>query len=508
LFFIFIFIDVILTSFSSLQFLMAVKNFEIRASSENGVKDADLNPLHQLLSDVTTLLAASSLDTALQGLLQDIQMQVSRGKNLIKHQLLLDGLSEDTPLNDVKAIIRKAADLGLKNYKGYISGSALLEHMNDLAMKNHTVVLEEEDFEGMTYEEMDRLKEEQHAEARQMHYAFGNFPNIRSPEEFAKGNMLNKRKIMESFLRHQKSSISRSLTALSGNENKLAVVAFKSLLGYIGDKTVTFPASHARDFVMIGLKNHALRAELLLQCVKQTISNPSAYSQQRAFQVLCMCCDHFPPPPDFHMYLLNFLLGHIDAISEGTDPNQGQHMSIYAVARIQIMVQQAAGNNDCALDDVDVETIESYSSRMPCVAKVYTPDNTLLGELLVAPDVDVETLLLLIAQILNVHPKRLPLLGLYTVTTKSSDLAPMILLPDRDFFVGDIYQPPLSQKFGRPLKYIIKRKLLEDSFVTPLASSDDYEDETEDNMSALVNLTFAQISSKMTDDSIRVSVSF
>jgi hypothetical protein len=283
------------------------------------------------------------------------------------------------------------------------------------------------------------------------------------------------------------------------------VVAFKSLLGYIGDKSVTFPASHARDFVMIGLKNQSLRAELLLQCIKQTISNASLYSQSRAFHVLCMCCDHFPPPPDFHMYLLNFLLDLSDGASGDKEPTAGEHMSVYALARIQIMVQQAAGSDDLTLEDVDVETIEAYSTRLPAVARVFTPDDALLGELLVAPDVDVETLLLLITQILNIHPRRIPLLGLYAVTTKSSDLAPMTLLPDRDFFIGDIYQPPLSQKIGRPVKYYIKRKMLEDSFVLPLHSVEGEEDESEENMAALVSLTYNQLSMKMADDSIRVS---
>ena len=481
-----------------------VKNFEIRSSTENGIKAEDLIPLSKLLSEVSGLVSASSDDVVLQTLLQDIKMQIARGENLIKQQSLLDGLSESTPLHEMKSVVRKAADLGLKNYHGFISSSTLLADTQSRAVKNQEDPDEDEDEEEMTYEEMDRLKEEQHAEARQIHYKFCNFPNLRTAEEFAKGNMLNKKKIMDGFLKHQKSPISRALTNLSGAENKQAVVAFKSLLGYSGDKSVTFPASHARDFVIIGLKNPSLRAELLLQCIKQTNSNSSSYSQVRAFHVLCMCCDHFPPPPDFHKYLLNFLLNHVDAAVEGTDPTPGQHMSAYALARIQIMVQQAVGSEDITLNDVDVETIEAYTSRMPSVAKVYTPDDALLGELLVAPDVDVETLLLLIAQILNIHPQRIPLLGLYAVTTKSSELAPMTLLPDRDFFVGDIYQPPLSQKFGRPIKYFIKRKLLEDAFLTPLVTHDEDEEETEDNMSALHNLTYSQISMKMGDDSIRV----
>jgi hypothetical protein len=39
------------------------------------------------------------------------------------------------------------------------------------------------------------MKEELFAEARQATYIFTNYPNLRTPEEFAKGSMLNKRKV-------------------------------------------------------------------------------------------------------------------------------------------------------------------------------------------------------------------------------------------------------------------------------------------------------------------------
>ena len=487
------------------QLKIIVKNFEIRAGTENGIKSEDLQPFTKLLAEVESIASISTQDVFLQKLLQDIRMQITRGENLIRQQSLLDKLSGDTSVQDLKSTLRKAADLGLKSYRGYLAASLILDDVQSRATKIHDSEQLDEFDEEMTYEEMDRLKEEQHAEARQIHYNFKNYPRLRAAEEFAKGNMLNKRKIMDGFLKHQKTPITRSLTALNGAESKQAVVAFKSLLGYIGDKSVTFPASHARDFVMIGIRSPSLRPELFLQCIKQTIDNPSQYSEVRAFHVLCMCCDHFPPPPDFHKYLLNFLLCRTDSASDG-DLSPGEHMSEYALARIQIMVHQAMGV-DSSLSEVDVETIDAYSFRLPSIAKVFTPDETLVGELLVAPDVDVETLLMLVAQILNIHHRRIPLLGLYAVTSKSSELAPMTLLPDRDFYVGDIFQPPLSKKFGRPLKYYIKRKLLEDSFKTPLEHVDG-DEETEDNVNALRSLTYSQISTKMADDSIRVRYYF
>jgi hypothetical protein len=57
---------------------------------------------------------------------------------------------------------------------------------------------------------------------------------------------------------------------------------------------------------------------------------------------------------------------------------------------------------------------------------------------LVAPDVDVEALLMLLCQITGIHMARRTILGLYVVTTKSNALAPMTLLPDKDFYIGNL----------------------------------------------------------------------
>ena len=306
--------------FLSLQFKVLVKNFEIRASTENGIRKEDLEPLKKLQSEITSSVLKSNQDTKFDSLLQDIKMQIARGESIIKHQAVLDNLTAEVGMQELKSSIRKAADLGLKNYRGCIMATAMLEKLSTQAGKEEAPQGDEDEGEEMSYEEMDRMKEELYAEARQLHYTFSNYPWLRSAEEFAKGNMLNKKKIMEYFLKHQKSPIGRSLSAVTPPENKMAIMAFKSLLGYIGDKAVTFPASHARDFVLMGLKNPSLRAELMLQCIKQTISNPSSYSQMRSFHVLCMCCDNFAPPPGFHKYLLNFLLSHAESTPEGQEP--------------------------------------------------------------------------------------------------------------------------------------------------------------------------------------------
>ncbi|CAE7300209.1 unnamed protein product, partial [Symbiodinium microadriaticum] len=310
--------------------------------------------------------------------------------------------------------------------------------------------------------------------------------------------------IMDGFLKHQKGPIGRSLTNLSADDNRIALIAFKSLLGYCGDKAVTFPASQALDFLNIGLSNPNLRNELFLQAIKQTTGNPSSYGQARAFHVICLCCDTFQPQPDFYYYVINFLLSHVDTVLNGVDPNPMQQMAMYALGRIQAM-----HNSDTELvakGSVDVENVEAYSARLPTIAKIYSPDDTLLGELLVAPDVDVEALLMLLCQIMGIHIARRAVLGLYVVSSKSNALAPMTLLPDKDFYIGDVYQAPLLQKYGRPVRFYVKRKLLsEQSLEKYCRFSIDDDPETDEQQQALVDLTFCQMTRRVAEDSIKIS---
>jgi hypothetical protein len=332
---------------------------------------------------------------------------------------------------------------------------------------------------------------------------------------------------MEGFLKHQKSPINRSLTKLDNVASRStpprslsflsdfsptlaseAIISFKSLLGYCGDKAVSFPASQGLDFVMLGIKKAYLRNELYLQAIKQTISAPSSYTQCRAFHLLCLLSDAFTPSSDFYCYVVNYLLSHTDKSSStsvsSVEPLPIQQMASYCLARLQSLKLLPL---DKHLLDIPVETVEAYSARLPTIAPIHTPDGALLGELLVAPDVGIERLMKTLCALLHIHESRSGVLGLYVVTSKSSDLAPMILLPDRDFFLGDISQPPLLQKFGRPIRYYVKRKILQPSCLDKFSwpSSDDEAKETRGEREALVDLTFQQLSSRVRADEIRVT---
>lgn len=288
---------------------------------------------------------------------------------------------------------------------------------------------------------------------------------------------------------------------------RLALVVHKSLLGYCGDKAVTFAASLALDILNIGISNPNLRDEIFLQAIKHCMDNPSLHNQCRAMHIICLSCDTFSPSESFYYYLVNFLLSCCvqDATITGTKSDANEispirEMALYALSRSQTMLNMGV------VEHVDVESVEAYSVRLPTIAHIYAPDEHLLGELLVAPDVDVETLVVLLCQILNIHVKHRPLFGLYAVTTKSNALAPMYLLPDKDFYIGGILQAPLYQKYGRPLRYYMKQKALGAKAISKFIDSalDDNE-ESEDQIEALTNFTFAQLSKRVADDQVRIT---
>ena len=157
------------------------------------------------------------------------------------------------------------------------------------------------------YEDATKKAEERNTKAEQKKYTFSNYPSLRSPDDFAKGVLLQKRKLKEGMLKWQSTLVPRSLTELEPDNSKIAVQIHKSVLGYMGDKSMAFPATLAQDILQKGLEQPQLRDEIYLQIMKQLTSNPTADSIAKGWQVMCMCVSTFPPSMEFELYLLNFM---------------------------------------------------------------------------------------------------------------------------------------------------------------------------------------------------------
>jgi hypothetical protein len=92
-----------------------------------------------------------------------------------------------------------------------------------------------------------------------------NYPSLRSRSDYAKGLLLHKKREQEKMLSWQNTVANKSLTDIDKELAKDAIAIRKSLLGYMGDKQMSFPETLAQNILMKGLDKAKLRDEVYLQ---------------------------------------------------------------------------------------------------------------------------------------------------------------------------------------------------------------------------------------------------
>jgi hypothetical protein len=122
------------------------------------------------------------------------------------------------------------------------------------------------------------------------------------------------------MLKSQSSVLTKSLLSLNRDLSKLAAQINKAILGYCGEKSMSFPGILAQDVLQKGLDEPGIVDEIFLQLCKHLTGNPNPESEARAWQLMCMCVGTFAPSNDFTNYLLNFLL-----LSEDAGGNIGDY---------------------------------------------------------------------------------------------------------------------------------------------------------------------------------------
>lgn len=164
------------------------------------------------------------------------------------------------------------------------------------------------------------------------------FPALKSPSEFAANTGAVAPGLASGMLAHSSTPIPTSLSRLpSTPATSLAVKVFRALLGYMGDREYSYPASLAQEILQVGLAVTELRDEILLQILKQLTDNPSAKSRQRGWLLMSLVLRTFPPSELFENYLELWLRRkgvELRARAGSSETNNWAHLCLNQMHRI------------------------------------------------------------------------------------------------------------------------------------------------------------------------------
>jgi len=238
--------------------------------------------------------------------------------------------------------------------------------------------------------------------ARNLRFDFTKYHRIRPDSDFTKGVLLHKSRCIRHKLIHQSFVINKSL--ILHENNKDAVNIHKSLLGYCGDKSISFPAAQGFNIIEKAVTTCELADETYLQLCKHLTLNSSETSVTKGWQLMCICLGAFLPSTDFEMFLVNFLVKHCDASGS---------ISNYAVFALSRLESNLNGSN---LKVPSMEDIKAYEDRPPVLANVRLVDGTLVfHHLAVTPDLNVAQVNELCCRSLNLKDIRQSHFGLTLV---------------------------------------------------------------------------------------------
>eukprot|EP00968_Pinguiococcus_pyrenoidosus_P001894 scaffold94_cov254-Pinguiococcus_pyrenoidosus.AAC.8 len=257
--------------------------------------------------------------------------------------------------------------------------------------------------EDVDVQEVEEEAQRKHDIAQHSRYQFQNYGRLRSPDEYARGVLLHKTRAKQNMLKFQTTLVCRSLTELDKEKNRLALQINKSILGYMGEKQMSFPAMLAQNILQKGLDDAELRDEIYLQVLKQLVDNPHLLSVSKGWQLLCMSATTFPPSVEFELYLINFVINHLD---DKATPIR-QYARFVSRTLDGMLVTGPSGFVPT------VEEIQAYKERPPILATIEIVDGTKLTEdLPVTPDLNVQKVLDICTHFLDLTEPRASSLGI------------------------------------------------------------------------------------------------
>lgn len=243
----------------------AVTTLTAQGESERGISSSDVDPLTLAIETADRAGLSSDQVVSQARALRDRMLQQLAVQHLLSDALKIGDLAAlrsavdraedlDLKLEDLKSAKRRLREL--TRGKSTVDDSVSNGHRGPEELKSPVSV---------AGEELERQRQVKREHARNPKFAFRNFGGLRSSDAFVKGVLLNKKKAKDGMLRWQAGVLRRSLLELDVEDCKLAVQLHKSLLGYMGEKTMAYPATLAQDILRKGHEQPILRDEIYLQ---------------------------------------------------------------------------------------------------------------------------------------------------------------------------------------------------------------------------------------------------
>jgi myosin heavy subunit len=433
------------------KIVAAQRSLGVKMQGKGGLTAADLAPLDAALADARAVGLTEDVNLMMKAVvLQDRCAQHLEAQNMLTQAL---ASLNKTKMRDALEFAEEL-ELDLEMMVRVRRALRRIEVMrdDDRPLDGGLTTMTDSDIEQFRAE-----RDKRHLKASNPKYRFSNYPRLRTRSDYAKGTLLHKKREMERMLVWQSSLSNKSLLDVDKNLVKDAISIRKSLLGYMGDKSMSFPETLAQNILDKGMDKPKLRDEVYLQIMKQLTQNPKPDSTAKGWQMMCMCCGTFLPSVDFENYLLNFVLEKCNF--DGAEACYAK----YCLHTLEGMM--SSRNNEGIVPTL--EEIQAYKERPPILATIELVNGALLTEdLPVAPDLNVKKVLEICAHFGGLQSARTDIMGLFVYdlgpideeAAERSGLLPFTPTPlRREDFMGDQFIRKARQR--RDFKFVYKRKI-------------------------------------------------
>ena len=145
-------------------------------------------------------------------------------------------------------------------------------------------------------------------EEHQLQFEFSNYAKLKHPIEFANSSFFpwGRDKLADGMLKFTAKPVHTSMTEM-GKASKVAKNIHKCILGYMGDRQYTNPASLVLEMLEKGVESEATATEIFCLIIKQMTGNPVEASRQKGIELMALGVSIMPISTDFEYYLMTYI---------------------------------------------------------------------------------------------------------------------------------------------------------------------------------------------------------